>query len=238
MGSVIAAAVEAGADVTVCCATRGEAGEARGVDAGADLGAVREGELRAAGAVLGVSRFVLLGYRDSGMDGDLATGTLAAAPLAEVAARLQEVLDDVDPDVVVTLDADYGDGHRDHAAIGRATVEACRDRSGIRVYAWTVVRSIVARWLAHLQQVRPESAYLEADRQALGRPEDEVTTVLDVAHQATTRERAAALHASQVSPFENMPVDLRTDFVSTDRLVRLQPVWAGGDVERSIFPVP
>ena len=110
-GSLIALAAERGARVTVLCATRGEAGEAHGVPADADLAAVREAELRAAGAVLGVDRFVLLDFGDSGMTGDPPVGALAAAPLDEVASAVRTVIDDVRPDVVVTLDPHHALSH-------------------------------------------------------------------------------------------------------------------------------
>lgn len=234
-GSVIAAAVAAGVEVTVCCATRGEAGEAHGLPPEADLGVVREAELRAAGAVLGVARFVLLDYHDSGMTGPAAPDTLAGAPFDRVVADLDRVVTETRPDLVVTLDADHGDGHRDHDRIGRATLAACATRPDLPVYAWTVPRSLLARWLAELQHVRPDSAHLELDRQGLGRADDEITTVLDVAHLVPVRERAMAEHRSQVPPYTGMPEDLRAAFLTTDRLVRRQPPWPGGEPERSLF---
>jgi LmbE family N-acetylglucosaminyl deacetylase len=234
-GSLIASAAERSARVTVLCATRGEAGEAHGVPAGADLAAVREAELRAAGAVLGVDRFVLLEFGDSGMTGDLPVGALAAAPLDEVAGAVRAVIDDVAPDVVVTLDPDHGDGHRDHSAIGRATLQACRDFPEVRAYVWTVTRSLLADWLEYLGQVRPGSAHLELDHQGVGRTDEDITTFLDVKHLRDVRLRAAALHRSQVFPFANMPDDLLSEFLDTDRLVRMQPPWTGGDPERSLF---
>lgn len=238
-GSVIALAAESGAEVTVCCATRGEAGEAPGLDDfdGLDggLGAVREAELRAAGEVLGVSRYVLLGYRDSGMAGAAAGGTLAGAPFADVVSAVRGVLDDVDPDVVVTLDPDHGDGHRDHERIGRATIEACRARADVRLYLWVIDRTLMARWFAALADVRPDSAHLDLDLDGPGRPESHISTVLDVTRLRSRRERAMAMHRSQTSPYAGMPEDLRAAFLETDRLVRLQPPWPGGEVERALF---
>src|SRR4029078_9214597 len=77
-GSLIALSAQQGVEVTVCCATRGEAGEAPDwLPAGASLAEVRERELRAAGELLGVSRVVLLDFADSGMEGEAASGTLA-----------------------------------------------------------------------------------------------------------------------------------------------------------------
>ena len=234
-GSIIAAAAERGAEVTVCCATRGEAGEAHGLAADADLAATRETELRAAGSVLGVDRFILLDYVDSGMAGDAAPGTLAAAPFDELVAALGSVVDRVAPDVVVTLDPDHGDGHRDHSVIGRATLDACRDRNQIRVYAYTLPRSLLARWFAELQRVRPDSAHLDLDRKGLGRPDDQITTVIDVAYLEPVRERAIAMHRSQVAPFDGMSAELRSAFLRTDRLIRLQPAWTGAQPERDLF---
>lgn len=234
-GSLIAAAAADGVEVVVVCATRGEAGEAHGVPEGADLGEVREAELRAAGAELGAARVVVLDYGDSDMEGEPAPGTLAATPTSQVAARLREVIEQVSPDIVVTLDPEHGDGHRDHTAIGRATVEACRSYPDVRLYAWTVTRATLARWLTELQNVRPDSAHLDLDERGTGRPEGDITTVLDVSSVREVRERAMALHASQVLPFDGMPDELRNEFLDTDRLIRLQPPWDGGEVERAIW---
>jgi len=234
-GSVIASAVEAGAEVVVCCATRGEAGEAVGLPPNADLGAVREAELRAAGALLGASQIVLLGYLDSGMTGEPAPGSLAAAPAEEVAERVDAVIRDVSPDVIVTLDPDHGDGHRDHEAIARATIAACESHPDIRLYAWVLPRAFLARWFAELEHVRPESEHLDLDQQGIGRPEADITTVLDVAHLRPLRERAFALHGSQTGPMDGMSDEVRTAFLERDYFVRIQPPWTGGEQETSLF---
>jgi LmbE family N-acetylglucosaminyl deacetylase len=86
-----------------------------------------------------------------------------------------------------------------------------------------------------LPNVRPQSAHLDLDRQGLGRPDDEITTILDVAHVLSVREQAIARHRSQTSPYEGMPDDLRNAVLRTDRLVRLQPPWTGGLPERTLF---
>jgi N-acetyl-1-D-myo-inositol-2-amino-2-deoxy-alpha-D-glucopyranoside deacetylase len=234
-GSVIAAAAAAGAEVTVCCATRGEAGEAVGLSPGEDLGTLREAELRAAGELVGAAQVVLLGYRDSGMTGDAAAGTLAAAAVDEVAARVDEVIRDVNPDVVITLDADHGDGHRDHVAIARATIQACGAHPAIRLYSWVLPRPLLTRWFAELERVRPDSEHLDLDQQGIGRPEEQITTVLDHRALRPLREQAFAMHASQRPPVDGMPEELRSEFLETDYLVRLQPPWTGGSRETSLF---
>src|SRR5687767_8652511 len=76
-GSTIAYATARGVEVVLVCATRGEAGEpVPGSVDGRDLGAVREEELRRAATRLGIARLELLGYRDSGFDGEPPAGSL------------------------------------------------------------------------------------------------------------------------------------------------------------------
>src|SRR5690606_35072375 len=101
-------AAAAGATTSVVCATRGEAG-----GTAADLGEIRERELREAASLLGVGEVRLLGFGDSDMSGAPAPGTLCAAPYDEVLAAVRDGMAAFGPDVVVTLDA--SDGHRDHA---------------------------------------------------------------------------------------------------------------------------
>jgi len=114
-GSTIALAAARGADVTVVCATRGEAGKpGPDLPPGADLGT----ELRRAAGHLEVTRSELLGYRDSGFDGDLAPGAFCAAPETEVAAVLARLVEEIDAAVVVVLDG--SDGHRDHLHVRAA----------------------------------------------------------------------------------------------------------------------
>lgn len=235
-GSLLASAAHAGARVTVCCATRGEAGEVHdGVDVSEGLAAVRERELREAGAVLGVCDLVLLDLLDSGMTGDAAPDTLVGAPFEDVVRAVGEVLDRVDPDVVVTLDPVAGDGHRDHVRIGAATTEAVRRRDrGSSLYYWAVPRSALQRWFDVLREQRPDAEHLDLDSAGLGRPDDEITTVLDVSSHAELRRAAIAVHRTQRPPFDDMPPDVAAEFLSTDRLVRVRPPWTGGPVETAL----
>ncbi len=229
-GSVIAGLAAAGHPVVVCSATRGGAGERPAWLADdASLAEVREAELRSAGSLLGVSRFVVWDYEDSGMDGEPAPGTLVAADPEELNDKVATLLAEVEPGVVVTLDPDHGDGHRDHVAIGRATTSACSDRPSLPLYYWAIPRPLLQRWFDRIAQIRPESGHLDLDHAGLGRPDDHVTTTLDATGVRELRERAIALHASQVSPYEGMPEDLRSDFLDTDRLVKAQPRPTGAE---------
>lgn len=62
-----------------------------------------------------MSQVELLGYAETGMTGEPATGSLAAAHPSDVVPSVWAATERFSPSVLVTLDA--GDGHRDHAAI-------------------------------------------------------------------------------------------------------------------------
>jgi len=205
-GSLLLHAAGAGAVTGVCCATRGELG-----GDGADLGAVREAELRHAADLLGVSRVDLLGFGDSGMSGAPPDGSLLAAPFAEVVTAVRGVLTAFAPDVVVTLDA--SDGHRDHARIRDATVSAAGSAGVQRVYYSCLPRSLMRRWVEAMRAQRPDMEHLDADTAAMGTPDEEITTVIDAAEHLPARERAMAVHASQTSPYDGLPEDLRRAFL-------------------------
>jgi LmbE family N-acetylglucosaminyl deacetylase len=235
-GSVIADAAAGGAQVIVCCATRGELGEvAPGQRLEGSLGDLRVGELRAAGELLGVDEFVLLDFVDSGMTGEASAGTLVGSPFESVVTAVGAVLQGVDPDVVVTLDATGGDGHRDHARIGEATTEAVRRAAtGATLYYWCLLRSLLLGWIQGQTEAHESRGHLQLDSFQLGRPDEEITTVIDVGRHRELRRRAIQLHASQRSPYEGMPNDLTDAFLHYDRLIRVDPPWSGGHIETAL----
>ena len=236
-GSLIAHEAQAGVEVTVLCATRGEAGQPPDwLTPDQDLGEVRAAELHRAADVLGAARVVLLDFADSDMTGDMPAGALAAVALDDVVAQVRDVLADVGPDCVVTLDPTNGDGHRDHVRMGEATISACADQPDLPVYIWSLPRPLLQRWFDELARSRPDAGHLalDLDVAGVGRTENDVTTVLDTAPLADVRRRAVAEHASQKPPFADMPDELTDEFLSRDVLVRVQPAWTGGSRETGL----
>ena len=212
-GSLLAHAAAAGHDTSVLCATRGEAGDSR--VATGDLAALREAELRAAARILGVGSVRLLDHADSGMTGDPELGTLVAADPSKVESEVRAVIEDLQPDVVVTLDA--SDGHRDHAAIRDATLAAvdAAAHQPAATYLWCLARSSMARWAEHIRGTGSD-VYLTLGE--LGTPDEQITTVIDVAEHVPTRWQAIRAHASQASPYDELPADLQLEFLATERL--------------------
>jgi LmbE family N-acetylglucosaminyl deacetylase len=164
-GGTMAQAAEAGADVMIVSATRGEQGQIRDPAAATrrTLGAVRESELRAAAAELGVQRVQVLDYAD---------GTLEHHR-SSLGADLADVMRQFDPDTVVTFGADGGYGHPDHVAISGLATEAfralTRERDGgQRLYyavfppRRTSMAEEVARWIIGSGQRATDLAALQA----------------------------------------------------------------------------
>jgi LmbE family N-acetylglucosaminyl deacetylase len=235
-GSVIASAAAKGAHVVVCCATRGEAGEdvSGTTSSPSELAAARAEELHAAARVLGAARVVLLDFADSGMEGDMPANALAAVAIEDVVAAVVPVIEDVAPDIVVTIDPEWVNDHRDHMRIGEATTTAFHQVAppGARLYHWTLPRSVIDPWLAEMKANGMLDAYVELE---LGRPDDTVTTVVDVWHVVDTRRAAIAEHKTQFGPFRGMSAALERLALGADHYVRIVPPWDGGARETSVI---
>ena len=220
-GSLIAAAVAAGAHVTVICATRGESGERR-PDPLTDswpLGLLREAELCQAAIVLGVEEVVLLDYVDSGSSGPTPDRGLVAAPLDQIVPELVAQLTAISPDVVLAVDG--SDGHRDHRHLRDAlTLAMAQVGPRVRLVHTCLARGLMREWAASMRTANVDREHLTIDENELGRPDDELLTI-DTSAVLSTRERAIACHLSQSSPFEGLPADLRRRFLTTDHIVEI-----------------
>jgi LmbE family N-acetylglucosaminyl deacetylase len=164
-GGTMAQAAEAGAEVMIVSATRGERGQIRDarVATRRTLGAVREGELAAAAAELGVQRVRVLAYPD---------GTLPQHR-SSLSAAITGIMRQYDPDTVITFGADGGYGHPDHVAISELTTEAfrvlARDHNRAqRLYhavfppRHTSMAEELAHWIAGSGQRTTDRAALQA----------------------------------------------------------------------------
>lgn len=206
VGGSVAAAVDAGARVVAICATRGEVGEIAdpALATAETLGEVREAELRAACAVLGVHDVRFLGYRDSGMDGTPGNAdprAFANASDAEVIERIAGHLRELRPDVVVTFEPAGVYGHPDHIKISRCTTLAFDRVPGARLFYAGPSRSA---WMALLSEMRAagvgERFPFEGSR-TFGVADEDLTTVVDVRPLLARKKRALAAHRTQIDPW-------------------------------------
>jgi LmbE family N-acetylglucosaminyl deacetylase len=209
--------------VLVTC-TRGEFGDAPGgikpEDEGHDaddVAEIRQHELDKAVEILGISRSVRLGYRDSGMMGwpqNEDPGAFWSTPINEAAERLATVLMEERPQVVVTYNEHGFYGHPDHIQAHRITMSALSliDYEPT-LYFNAVPNSVMAimreRWDREDREQReadaakgieraPEPELSEEDRIEMGTPDDEIGAAIDVSSTTDAKYDALAAHHSQV----------------------------------------
>ncbi len=209
--------------VLVTC-TRGEFGDAPGgikpEDEGHDaddVAELRAHELDKAVEILGISRSVRLGYRDSGMMGwpqNQDPGAFWSTPINEAAERLAAVLMEERPQVVVTYNEHGFYGHPDHIQAHRITMSALSliDYEPT-LYFNAIPNSIMAimreRWEREEREQReadaakgiersPEPEISEEDRIEMGTPDEEIGAAIDVSSATDAKYDALAAHHSQV----------------------------------------
>ncbi len=151
-GGTFAKYASAGAEVRVISLTKGGAGQIRDASAAtrATLRAVREKELDAAGKVLGLIETRCLDYPDGGLT------EIDSQILVRLAS---ELLNEIDPDVVITFGPDGFSGHADHIAVGAAVTAACyemRSATSIRLFhchpprSRMLLHNRLAEWVVEL----------------------------------------------------------------------------------------
>jgi LmbE family N-acetylglucosaminyl deacetylase len=113
-GALMADAVRNGRRVVCVTATRGEAADPERWPP-AELAEIREAEIEACLAILGVEDHRWLDYAD---------GACAAVDPDEAAARIAAIIDEVRPDTVLTFGPDGNTGHPDHIAVCDWTTRA------------------------------------------------------------------------------------------------------------------
>jgi LmbE family N-acetylglucosaminyl deacetylase len=208
--------------VLVTC-TRGEFGDAPGgikpEDEGHDaddVAEIRKHELDRAVEILGISRSVRLGYRDSGMMGwpqNEDPGAFWSTPINEAAERLATILMEERPQVVVTYNEHGFYGHPDHIQAHRITMSALSliDYEPT-LYFNAIPDSVMAimseRWEREEREQREADAakgiersepeISEEDRIKMGTPDDEIGAAIDVSSATDAKYDALAAHHSQV----------------------------------------
>lgn len=202
----MARAVAEGQRVVLVVATDGAAGLA--ASSYTDLATVRDHELTASAAALGVARTVRLGYGDSGLHGEVADDPvdptrpqpLCAAPPEQVARDLAAVLAEEGADVLVTYDPNGGYGHPDHVRCHQVAVAAAGIARTPRVFEATVPRDLLLRGIrlaSRVYRFPPEFDPTSFERAFTASAD--ITHRVDVSGYLDAKRAAMAAHASQAS---------------------------------------
>ncbi len=182
IGGTLAKYAAQGTTITLVTATSGQQG-IPGL-APEQVAAIRDAELHAAAAALGIAEVRTLGYAD---------GALEQAPPDEVRRRLRALIITHHPDAVITFGPDGISGHPDHLAIHRLA---------------TAAFNAAAIPDARLYYITPS----EATRQGCGvTPTTDVAggtvAAIDVGPHRQAKVCAMQCHASQHPPFAGPPAE-------------------------------
>jgi LmbE family N-acetylglucosaminyl deacetylase len=214
-GGTLAKYAAEGVEVSLLTATRGQSGRYKGHShppehpGKAALARIREDELRAAAAALGIRELVLLDYEDKDLD--------RAEPrrvIRQIASELRRVR----PQVVITFSPDGAYGHPDHVAISQFTTAAIVaaadpafqvDAVGLPHAPHVVEKLYYMAWSEALWSLF-QGAFREiisrvddVDRRVVAWPEWAITTAVDAREHADTVWRAIECHASQIGSYPN-----------------------------------
>ncbi len=226
-GGTLAALVAEGHQVTLICATNGDVGEISdpALATPENLWQVRQGELREAMGVTGIKDVRFLNYRDSGMAGwedNNHPSSLFQAPEDKVVGQVAAVLREVRPDIVITHDPTGGYGHPDHVTISHRTlaaVELCRQEVDPSLYYVCFPRSFFQRMWNKMMEMDLRPPFSADDTEALGTPDDEVTTVLNVGQYVAVKKESLERHRTQIEkdgPFAKLPREFMDEIMSSE----------------------
>lgn len=257
-GSLARYAAEGVRTVLVTC-TDGAVGEISdpALASPENLSEVRAGELDESVRILGVSRLVKLGYRDSGMAGTADNQHPASFHLAnfdEAVGRVVQVMREERPDVVVTYDENGGYGHPDHIRahqVAVAAFEAAGDATRFpeagppwvpaKLYYAVVPRSSFRALGERLREAGIDVPFGnnqepdgEASQPPFGVEDDRVTTVMDVHAYAEAKRSALAAHRTQMGPeqfFMRLPPELFTEIFGREFFQRVSGPGTGSPEE-------
>ena len=177
---------------------------------GDEVAAIRAVELDNAVKILGISRLIRLGYRDSGMKGwpqNEAPNAFVQVDVDAVARTLAAILDEVDATVVVTYDENGFYGHPDHIMANVITRRALDiATSPQRLYYPVVPKSVLVQFIegATAKGVFLPAWILDASHHV---DDHLVTTTMDVRAFAARKHQAIATHASQIDNADLVTMD-------------------------------
>ena len=249
----MALAATSGVPTWIICATDGDLGGEEG--ARELVPELRRGELRCAMGALGVAEPIFLGYGDSGMEGwAKPAGCLALADEEEVIERLVSVIRDLRPATIVTFDPGGIYGHPDHVAISARASEAFRRAAAgpdgpTTLYHQALARGDLAQWgemeaqwaaLRGEERTAPKEPtaddLLQQQRLVeLARPDDEITTQVDVRAVLDRKLAAFGCHASQVrEDWSIAPREMLDAWLGRETFVRVEPPPLPGERETAL----
>ena len=257
-GGTLALYAQEGVEVHLICATRGDVGA---IPPETQLNAEETAhmcldELRCAAAQLGLTEVHILGYRDSGMPGSSDNNhpeALAAAPVAEVAEKVADLMRQIRPQVVITHDPVGGYHHPDHIAVHKAAVEAfnrvrgelegtsaplksCPQKLYYHTFPRRFLRIMVRLLPLFGKNPRKFGRNEDIDLLEISRDDFPIHARIDFRRVAEIKEKASACHQSQQGPSSGGLFGLLMRlFSGPETFTRAYPVAEDRLRERDLF---
>jgi LmbE family N-acetylglucosaminyl deacetylase len=235
-----------GVKTALICATRGEMGKINSSTLATPqtLGEVREQELREACRITGIQDLTFLGYQD---------GQLTNINEVEAVGRIVFHIRRLQPEIIITFDANGDYGHPDHIAIHRLTVSAFHQagdpnqyseqfQNGLQPHepkklfahamAWSVMRKVYRQVRAEGTSFSPGGDTATIPVYRMGTPDEEITTVISLEKwQLAAKVAAMQVHRTQLDPdgpFYHFPQGAVREWLEMERFKLLFPHNSGG----------
>ncbi len=210
VGGTLAKYASEGVAVSLVMATRGETGPCGEppLCTPEELPQVREAELRAACAILGVTDLTILDYRD---------GTLPDVDRSELTGHLVAAIRRIRPQVVLTFGPEGRTLHPDHIAIHHAARAAFKFAADPAAYPEQGLPAYAAPKL--YETTLPERLVRAINWGFPGIPDEEVTVALNIGPWLAQKKQATnEAHRTQAhdQPFANLPEDERWQALSIE----------------------
>ena len=179
-GGTLAQFAKEGRDTYIIVATDGEAGMNKTNDA-RDLGEIRREELQKSAKILGIKKVFFLDYKD---------GTLSNNLYHEIAQKIQNILEKLDPEIVITMDNRGISGHLDHIAI-----------SFITTYVFRKLKTVKELWYYCITDAAQKVAIKNLGGYFIyfphGYKKEEITKTIDISSVWEQKKEAMIQHKSQ-----------------------------------------
>lgn len=222
-GGTLARAASDGHDVHLVCATRGEEGEIvdPAIDAarypkGDARGRLRERELQDACRALAIHEPIFLDHHDSGFPIEVGKANARAfmnQDLKVVERQLLDVIQELEPTVLVTFDPHGMYGHIDHIVAHRAANRAFWSAGGV-MQPGPRRMFYPVRTIEQVRQAiagRPGTTTEHLIPEIEGVSADSLAATVDVRAHAEAKRRAIMAHASQVGPTDRVDAMLEAN---------------------------
>jgi len=206
-GGVLAKYAAEGVEVSLVCATRGEAGEVADSSLVQEqtLSSVRETELRCACQILGIRNLRFLDYVD---------GQLARVDPHEAEGKLVRVIRELRPQVMLTFGPDGIYGHPDHVAVSSWATAAFASAADPSRYPEHLAEGLMPHAVSKLyysvltksrvalmeREFGPLEIELNGEKLGLFGWDEELVTCLDVSAYLETKMEAIRCHRTQLPP--------------------------------------